>query len=193
MNIEYLQGEILLKMPNEVFYNLKKGVKIFLFMVGMGIPSTSYGHEGIVPPVLNEVQLEASEVEISLASVNKCEGVHSIYQTEDNLFSSLKEHRYDMMTPSDVDGFWTVAKEVNWLDFTDSMVCYEPEDRQITYDILDKSGLVLHLTQYLDNPRDQVVFSIEKDANFLMAGHTPIKEMGVNLQRAIDDLVKNNG
>ena len=97
------------------------------------------------------------------------------------------------MSPNDLDGFWTVAKEMTILDFTDSMVCYEPEDRQITYDVLDKSGLVLHVTQYLDHPKDQVVYSIEKDAKFLMAGHTPIKNMGLYLDRVIKDILKKKG
>lgn len=193
MNIDFKPAKILLEMPNEVFVSFKNGVKIFLFVVGMGLSTPSYGHRGIVPPSLNGIQLEASDLEISLASVNKTECSQPIYQSAEDLFSSLKEHRIEMMEPSDIDGFWSVANEVTWLDFTDSMVCYEPEDKQITYDLLDKSGLVLHITQYLNNPKDQVVYSIEKDARFLLAGHTPIKDMGVKLKRAVNDLLKDNG
>jgi hypothetical protein len=193
MNIKYNRGEVYIRMPNEVFVRLKKGVTIFLFAVGVGITAPTYGHEGIAPPVLNEVQLGASDIEISLA-VNDISKISSgIYQTEENLFSSLQEHRADMMTQPDLEEFWTVSKEVTFLDFTDSMVCFEPDDRQITYDILDKSGLVLHLTQYLDNPKDQVVYSIEKNGRFLLAGHTQIKGMGVYLQQAINELLKEKG
>ena len=193
MNIQYNRGEVYIRMPNEIFVRLKKGVTIFLFAVGMGITAPTYGHEGIAPPALNEVQLGTSDVEISLATNDISKISSGIYQTEENLFLSLQNHRADMMSKPDLDGFWTVAKEVTWLDFTDSMVCYEPDDRQITYDILDKSGLVLHLTQYLDSPKDQVVYSIEKDARFLLAGHTQIKDMGVYLQQAINELLKEKG
>lgn len=193
MNIQYFRGEVYMQMPNEVFVKFKNGVKIFLFAVGMGLSAPSYGHKDIVPPVLNEIQLETSDVEIALAANNIDEGAVSLYQTEAHLFSSLQDHRLDMMSKLDLDAFWTVAKEITWLDFTDSMVCYEPEERHITYDILDKTGLILHLTQYLEHPKDQVVFSIEKDDKFLLAGHTPIKEMGKKLQQVIGDLVREKG
>lgn len=188
MDINFKPAKILLEMPNEVFVNLKKGVKIVLFVVGMGLSTPSYGHKGIVPPSLNDVQLEASDLEISLATVKNI-----VYQSKEDLFLSLKEHRLEKMEPSYIDSFWSVANEVTWLDFTDSMVCYEPEDKQITYDLLDKSGLILHITQYLDKPKDQVVYSIEKDARFLLAGHTPIKDMGVRLKQAVNDLLKDMG
>lgn len=189
MDRKFSRGEFYIKMPNEFFYKLKKGVTIFLFAVGSGISTPTYGHEGIAPPALDEVLLETSDIEISLATNDPTEKTLLNYQTVDDLFSSLQEHRADMMSDPDFEKFWAVANEVSYLDFTDSMVCFEPDDRQITYDILDKSGFVLHITQYLDYPKDQVVYSIENQSRFLMAGHTPIKDMGMCLDRIIKDLL----
>lgn len=172
MSSNFRSVEVLLGLPKDAFVQLKNGLKILLFSVGMTIPTPSYGYSDIEPTT---------------------QIIESSFQTEQDLFSSLSIHRANQMSPNDLDGFWTVAKEMTILDFTDSMVCYEPEDRQITYDVLDKSGLVLHVTQYLDHPKDQVVYSIEKDAKFLMAGHTPIKNMGLYLDRVIKDILKKKG
>ena len=172
MSSNFRSVEVWLELPKSAFVQLKNGLKILLFSVGLTVSTPSYSYSDIAPTP---------------------QMIESDFQTEQDLFSSLNIHRADQMLSDDLDGFWTVAKEITFLNFTDSMVCYEPEDRQITYDILDKSGLVLHITQYLDYPKDQVVYSIEKDARFLMAGHTPIKNMGVHLDRVVKDLLKEKG
>lgn len=172
MSSNFRSVEVWLELPKSAFVQLKNGLKILLFSVGVSISTPSYAYSDIEPTT---------------------QIIENNYQTEQDLFSSLSMHRADQMNSNDMDGFWTVAKEITFLDFKDSMVCYEPEDRQITYDILDKSGLVLHITQYLDHPKDQVVYSIEKDAKFLIAGHTPINNMGPHLDRVVKDLLKEIG
>lgn len=172
MSSTYRSVEVLLELPKSAFVQLKNGLKILLFSVGITVPTPSYGYSDISP---------ATQV------------IESNFQTEQDLYSSLCLHRADRLQPGDVEEFWSVAKEISFLDFTDSMVCFEPDDRQITYDILDKSGLVLHITHYLDNPRDQVVYSIEINSRFLLAGHTPIKNMGIRLDQVIKDLLNDKG
>lgn len=190
MDIAYRSVETILRLPSEAFVQLRNGIKILLFSVGVALSTPSYGYDvHAAKPI--ETRL-GDDIDISLD--NNVYLVPDIsYQTEKDLYSSLQQHRGDQMCCDDIDGFWTVAKEVSFLNFTDSMVCYESEDRQITYDILDKTGVVLHITQYLDSPKDQVVFSIEKNATFLAAGHTQVKGMGLKLQQEIDDLVRDNG
>ena len=190
MDITYRSVETILELPSEAFVQLRNGIKILLFSVGMALSTPSYGYDvHAAKPI--ETRL-GNDIDISLD--NNVYLVPDIsYQSEKDLYSSLQQHRGAQMCCNDIDGFWTVAKEVSLLKFTDSMVCYESEDRQITYDILDKTGVVLHITQYLDSPKDQVVFSIEKNATFLTAGHIPVKGMGLKLQQEIDDLVIDNG
>ena len=192
MSSNFISVQTLLGLPKNEFVQLKNGIKILLFTVGLSVATPSYGYKDLRPEVSTETRV-GDNLGISLEDNNLAIDSENCYQTEQDLYTSLQLHRSELMHPYDLDGFWTVAKEVTSLDFTDSMVCYEPEDRQITYDILDKSGLVLHLTQYLDNPKDQVVYSIEKDGRFLLAGHTQIKGMGVYLQQAINELLKEKG
>ena len=175
MIYNYNSVEIWLELPKSAFVQLKKGIKILLFSVGLGLSSPLYGFNGLESTATEEKQPITA------------------FQTEKDLFTSLQTHRAEQMKPDDMTEFWAVAKEITWLDFTDSMVCYEPEDRQLTYDILDKSGLILHLTHYLDNPKGQVVFSIEKDAKFLVAGHTSIAKLGIRLQQEVKHIVDSNG
>ena len=175
MSYKFNSIEVWLGLPKSAFVQLKNGIKILLFTVGLGLSSPLYGFNGVDNP-------EASDVHSDV-----------VFQTEKDLFSSLQMHRAEEMSKADIDDFWSVAKEIAWLDFTDSMVCYEKEDRQITYDILDKSGLVLHLTHYLDNPKGHVVYSIERNARFFVAGHTPIAELGGRLRDEINRIVESNG
>ena len=193
MSSNFISVKTLLELPRNEFVQLKNGIKILLFtVIGISVATPSYSYNDVKPEVSTEARV-GDNLGISLENNELAIDTETCYQTEQDLYSSLQLHRSELMHPNDLDGFWTVAKEVASLDFTDSMVCYEPDDRQITYDILDKSGLVLHLTQYLDNPKDQVVYSIEKDARFLLAGHTQIKGMGVYLQQAINELLKEKG
>jgi hypothetical protein len=192
MSRNFTSVKVFLELPKKDFVQLKNGIKILLFTVGLSFSAPSYGHSDVNPVQSTETRV-VDNLSISLVDNDLSLVPETSYQTEYDLFSSLQIHRSEQMQPGDMDDFWTVAKEIAWLDFTDSMVCYEPEDRQITYDILDKSGLVLHITQYMDKPKDQVVFSIEKDTRFLIAGHTPIQNLGHKLQLVVDDLQKDNG
>ena len=184
----------LLELPKNEFVQLKNGIKILLFAVAGASSAAppSYGYKDVEPEVSTEARV-GEDLDISLEDNELAIGTEMRYQTESDLYSSLQLHRLELMSSDYLDSFWDVAKEVEELDFTDSMVCYEPDDRQITYDILDKSGLVLHLTQYLDSPKDQIVYSIEREARFLLAGHTQIKDMGLYFQQAINKLIKDKG
>ena len=167
MEKNYKSGSIYISMPNKMFVRLRDGIKILLFSVSLTVATPTYGFKETEP----------------------AEQAESFFQTAENLFSSLEEHRLNLMSATDIDNFWAVAKEVSYLDFTDSMVCYEPYDKQITYDILDKSGLVLHLTQYVDElKKDQVVFSVERNTRFLVAGHTSVEGMGKHLQTILNNI-----
>lgn len=53
------------------------------------------------------------------------------------------EHRGNQMNPLEMDASHTVAKQVQEIGFTDSMVCYDENDRNVTYDLLTQKGLIL--------------------------------------------------
>ena len=62
---------------------------------------------------------------------------------------------------------------------------YEPEEKQVSYHLLVKSGMVVHLTQYFTPPKDQVVYSIEHGDDLMIAGHAPIEEFGTYLNQVL--------
>ncbi len=192
MSSNFISVQTLLELPQKDFVQLKNGIKILLFSAAISVVTPTYSYSDVETRVATETKVDKN-IEISLVKNEIVKEPSLCHQTEQDLYESLQQHRSVQMSKADMDEFWTVAKEVALLDFTDSMVCYEPEERQITFDILDKSGFVLHLTQYMDYHRDQVVYSIEKDADFILAGHTHINGLGKYLQRAIGDLIKERG
>lgn len=155
----------------DYFVKLRNGLKIRLFAVAMGTICTTsdYAYNLCVDNEATDIQLSQTEISIRLES-NQDRST----QECSPLYASLMEHRGNQMDLSEMDAFHTVANQVQEIGFTDSMVCYDENDRNVTYDLLTQAGLTLHLTQYFEEPTDQVVYSIERDGKFLCAGHLPI-------------------
>lgn len=89
------------------------------------------------------------------------------------------------MNLSEMNTFRSVAEQVSNINFTDSMVCYDEVDRQVTFDLLTMTGMILHLTQYFEEPTDQVVYSVERNGKFLCAGYLPIANFSSQLLEVI--------
>lgn len=167
------------------FVRLKKGLKIRLFAVAMGAICTlsGYSYNLRADNAAMDVQLPQTEICIRLES-NQDTGIISI-QERASLYNSLMEHRGEQMSPSEMVAFHAVASQVQEIGFTDSMVCYDGDDRQVTFDLLTQAGLILHLTQYFEDPTDQIVYSIERDGKFLRAGHLPINGFSSQLSEVL--------
>ena len=166
------------------FVKLKRGLKIRLFAVAVGTMCalSGYGYNLCAENPATDIQLPQTEISIRLESNQ--DAVSSI-EGDSPLHASLMEHRGDQMTPSEKDAFNAVARQVQKISFTDLMVCYDENDRNVTYDLLTQEGLILHLTQYFEEPTDQVVYSIERDGKFLRAGHLPINGFSSQLSEIL--------
>lgn len=169
------------------FVKLKKGLKIRLFAVAVGTMCalSSYGYNLCAGNTATDIQLPQTEISIRLESNQ--DAVSSI-EGDSSLYASLMKHRGDQMSSSEMDAFNAVARQVQEISFTDSMVCYDEDDRHVTFDLLIKTGMMLHLTQYFEEPTDQVVYSIERDGKFLRAGHLPINSFSSQLSEILRNI-----
>ena len=165
------------------FVRLKNGLKILLFTVAAETIciTSGYAYNLCTEISATDVQLPQAELCIRLESNQSPASVRE----SSPLYVSLMEHRGKQMTPSEMDAFHSVANQVQEIGFTDFMVCYDEEDRQVTFDLLTQAGLVLHLTQYFEEPTDQVVYSIERDGQFLCAGHLPFNSFSLQLSEVL--------
>lgn len=162
MNKVFLRANDWMNDHKGVFVELKKGLRIMLFSVAMtAMPASGYEYNLCAECTATQVVLPQTDINIRLE------------RNDAPLLGSLMRHRGDMMTPSEMEAFRAVAGQVSTIGFTDSMVCYNEEDRQVTFDLLTPAGLILHLTQYFEKPTDQVVYSVERNGKFLCAGHLP--------------------
>ena len=187
MSKEFVKVEKLLNAPNGILVKFKKGLIILLFAVAteaIAKPDYNYILGDIAPS--SQVSLPKTEVDIQLENNLGTE------QNTMQLYNSLMKHRGEILTPNEMLGFWSVAKQVSEIEFQDSMVCYDEEDHQITYDLLTPTGTIVHLTQYYEDPTDQVVFSVEKDGKFVYAGHLPLYGFSTPLLKIIDKAEQNS-
>lgn len=165
------------------FVKLKNGLKIRLLAVvatGTICTTSVYAYNLCAYNATANVQLSQAEISIRLES-NQDRSVQGCSP----LYASLMEHRGNQMNSSEMDAFHTVANQVQKIGFMDSMVCYDENDRNVTYDLLTQAGLIFHLTQYFEEPTNQVVYSIERDGKFLCAGHLPINDFSSQLSKIL--------
>lgn len=92
----------------------------------------------------------------------------------DMLEKSLLRHQGEKLNSEEMEAFKYVAEEIKNLPFKDALVRYNQRFRYITSDLLMEDGLMIHLSQYFEQPTDQLVYSVERDARFLRTGHAPM-------------------
>ena len=181
MRKEFVKIENYLNATKGIYVNLKKGLSILLFAVATEvIAAPNYNYTLGDCNSSSQVSLPKTNVDIQL------ENNFETNQSDNQLYGSLMMHRGDLLTPNEMPNFWSVAKQVSEIEFKDSMVCYDERDRQITYDLLTPNDTIVHLTQYYEEPTDQVVFSIERDNRFLYAGHLPFNNFSTQLLKIIN-------
>lgn len=89
----------------------------------------------------------------------------------DMLEKSLMRHWGEKLKPDEITAFKYATEEIKGLPFKDALVRYNERSRHITSDLLLEDGLMVHLSQYFEQPTDQLVYSVERDARFLRTGH----------------------
>ena len=102
------------------------------------------------------------------------------------LQESLRRHQGDLLSASMVAEFIRMASEIKGLDFKDALVRYNAQAQHITCDLLMEDGFLVHLTQYFVEPTDQVVYSVERDANFIRSGYAPLEGFRSVIMREVD-------
>ena len=92
----------------------------------------------------------------------------------DMLEKSLLRHQGEKLNSEERATFKYVVEEIKGLPFKDALVRYNERSRYITSDLLMEDDLMIHLSQYFEQPTDQLVYSVERDARFLRTGHAPM-------------------
>lgn len=90
------------------------------------------------------------------------------------LEKSLLRHQGEKLNSEEMAAFKHAIEEIKGLPFKDALVRYNERSRYITSDLLMEDGLMVHLSQYFEQPTDQLVYSIEHNARFLRTGHAPL-------------------
>ena len=180
MRKEFVKVENYLNATNGIYVNLKKGLSILLFAVATEVIATP-NYDYILGDCNSSSQVSLPKTDVDIQLENNFGTIQN-----KQLYESLMMHRGDLLTPNEILNFWSVAKQVSEIEFKDSMVCYDEGDRQITYDLLTPRDTIVHLTQYYEEPTNQVVFSIERDNRFLYAGHLPFYNFSTQLLEIIN-------
>ena len=187
MSKNYFRVETFLKMPEEVRVKFRKGLFLILMTAGAETAVAS-DYEGVMQdsdgPV-SEITLQDSGARLSFSSNHVSTETEWIFQTADDLKESLMMHRGETLSPEDMREFEYIASQLPAIGIKESMVTYEQEDRQISYHLLTKDGMVAHLSQYFNPPKDQIVYSVEQGDNLLVAGHAPTEGFGEYLAEVL--------
>lgn len=165
---------------DEIWVPLRTGLTILLTVVATGTDAKPDYDLCDEEAIESSVTIPQTNIDITLND-------NELSQDEGDFYTSLISHRGNLLTSQQEEDFLFVAKQVKKLNVVDSMICFDQEDNQITYDLLTKGGFVLHLSQYFEAPTDQIVFSVEKNDEFLFAGHAPKESIGEYLKDRISE------
>ena len=170
---------------------INKVLTIFLFSVGMTTASaeTVYNlglskDEAAEITLIQQQDVVKEEVPVITLSLRD-----NITDVSDRLQSSLKIHRGGLLSREQVSAFKQVVKQLQDLKVVDAFVRYNETEHHISYDLLLDDDLILHLTQYFDQPSDQLVYSIERNDSFIKAGFSPIDGFGGFIAEIIDSVL----
>lgn len=153
---------------------IKRGVTIILFAVSLGAATAAPSYDIYTPDDIAEASVnhEADDSSFSLSLRENTTDVSA------KLHTSLMAHRGSLLSGEQIDSFHQVETQLQGLNINEALVRYNETEHHISYDLLLDNNLILHLTQYFDQPSDQLVYSVEKDDLFVRAGYAPIEGFG---------------
>ena len=168
---------------------INKVLTIFLFSVGMTAATAETVYNlGLPKNEATEITLVQQDVvkeEIPAINLSLRDNITGV---TDRLQASLMIHRGGLLPNNQISGFKQVASQLQDLKVTDAFVRYNETEHHISYDLLLDNDLILHLTQYFDQPSDQLVYSIERDDSFIKVGYAPIEGFGRFIEEVIDEV-----
>lgn len=158
---------------------LKTGVITFFLsaVIDGCAPTQEHEYQPVQPEIVRvDNVVESAGVTLSSLLVGQVtEGVLDQTQHAEMLENSLLSHQGKYLSEAEMSSFKNVVAEIKGLPFVDSLVRYNKEGRHITSDLLMDDGVLVHLTQYFEEPTDQLVYSIERDGRFLRSGCAPLE------------------
>ena len=173
---------------SEVKVKINKAITIILFSVGMTVASAETVYNLALPKdetaeiTLMQQQDVAKEV-VPIINLSLRDNITGV---TDRLQTSLNNHRGGLLSYEQVSAFKQVASQLQDLKVVDAFVRYNKTELHISYDLLLDNNLILHLTQYFDQPSDQLVYSVERNDSFIKAGYAPIDGFGGFIAEIID-------
>lgn len=158
---------------------LRTGVITFFLsaVVAVSVPAQEQLYQPVQPVEIRvENVVESSGVTLSSLVVGQVAQVLPNQATKvEMLEGSLSRHHGEHLSADEMSAFKNVVAEIKGLPFVDSLVRYNMRERHITSDLLMDDGFLVHLTQYFEEPTDQLVYSIERDGRFLRSGCAPLE------------------
>lgn len=178
----------------EVKVKIKKGITIILFAVSM--ETMAMPCFDTYTPIDNTAELIVSGSENSTSdgsgrentsiSLSLCDNPISV---SDKLRASLMNHRGSLMSVEQMESFNQLASLLQGVVVKDVLVRYNETDHHVSYDLLLNQNLILHLTQYFDQPTDQLVYSVERENQFIKAGYAPFERFDEFIKEVVDEAI----
>ena len=168
---------------------INKVLTIFLFSVGMTAATAETVYNlGLPKDEAAEITLMQQQDVVKEVPTINLSLRDNITGVSDRLQASLMIHRGGLLLNDQIAKFKQVVSQLQDLKVADAFVRYNETEHHISYDLLLDNDLILHLTQYFDQPSDQLVYSIERDDIFRRVGYAPIEGFGRFISEVIDEV-----
>lgn len=168
---------------------INKVLTIFLFSVGMTAATAETVYNlGMPKGEATEITLMQQQDVVKEVLTINLSLRDNITGVTDRLQASLMIHRGGLLLNDQIAEFKQVVSQLQDLKVADAFVRYNETEHHISYDLLLDNDLILHLTQYFDQPSDQLVYSIERDDTFIRVGYAPIEGFGRFISEFIDEV-----
>ena len=93
------------------------------------------------------------------------------------------------MSVEQMESFNQLVSLLQGVVVKDVLVRYNEAERHISYDLPLNQNLILHLTQYFNQPTDQVVYSVEREDQFIKAGYAPVEGFDEFIKEVVDEAI----
>ena len=102
------------------------------------------------------------------------------------LQDSLSRHKGNLLSTEQHKAFRMLVDEIKALNFKDALARYNDKAKHITCDLLMDDGLLVHITQYFEEPTDNIVYSVEREADFLRTGYAPLDGFRIVVRNEVE-------
>lgn len=147
----------------DIQVRLRSGITVFFMAVATCVQP--------VPMAANDTT-PASAVESVRVGGTVAVGAHIVDRI--GLWQSLDAHGGDRLTGDERKEVRHVVGELGHLDVKSSFAEFDENNNEIYYRLRLGDELVLRVTQYIRQPSDFLVFSLEKSGKYIVAANYPV-------------------